>query len=183
MDIQKTIGTVLPGALDRDAIHIPVIAVQASIKLSPGQHVGLSGDDCNPVGIVDPYLTNVVNIGEYFWLMVYPRTITSLRHIWTHPNIPEDKTTRVTFKSIDLDKQHAKQEAEKWVREYAESIGLSYTLLMDGAKDYIDHDYSISYGGLLEGVSTDPKFWDNYEIILDCKVNINKKDSFFSCSC
>jgi hypothetical protein len=77
----------------RDAVHIAVVPMTAESPLNPGQPVGLSrADDAefadvtdNPIGIVDPFLTAPVQAGERFWLCLYPGTITSLRHVWTHP--------------------------------------------------------------------------------------------------
>jgi hypothetical protein len=74
----------------RDAIHIAVAPVVAAARLLPGQHVGLQedGQACaheEPIGIVDPFLTEAVAAGQRFWLFLYPGTITSLRHVWTHP--------------------------------------------------------------------------------------------------
>src|SRR6185369_1232252 len=79
----------------RDAIHIPVMPVRAQEKLYPGQEISvLAGTDSvyrttkggDPaVGIVDPLLAGPVFAGERFWMWVFPNTITSLRHDWTHP--------------------------------------------------------------------------------------------------
>jgi hypothetical protein len=82
----------------RDAIHIAVAPVTAAEKLLPGQHVGFVNDPDRPgnteivgmwaeekIGIVDPFLVNAIEEGERFWLFLYPNTITSLRHVWTHP--------------------------------------------------------------------------------------------------
>jgi hypothetical protein len=81
----------LPGDDDRrDAIHIAIIPVIASGELRPGQHVGPLPDDRfgvveRPIGVVDPFLRGPVKDGERFWLCLYPYSITSLRHVWTHP--------------------------------------------------------------------------------------------------
>ena len=77
----------------RDAIHIAVAPVTAVERLAPGQHVGLVRDGStdlvgpceHPIGIVDPFLAEDVEPGERFWLFLYPGTIVSLRHVWTHP--------------------------------------------------------------------------------------------------
>lgn len=79
--------------VQRDAIHVALAPATASVRLSPGQHVGLVRDDdvhlAGPVdsniGIVDPFLTEHVEVGQRFWLFLYPNTVTGLRHIWTHP--------------------------------------------------------------------------------------------------
>jgi hypothetical protein len=74
----------------RDAVHIAVAPMVAAARLLPGQHVGLLDDgrvyaNDKPIGIVDPFLTESVLPGQRFWLFLYPGTITSLRHVWTHP--------------------------------------------------------------------------------------------------
>lgn len=74
----------------RDAVHIAIAPVVAIETLRPGEHVGLSTDGrgtklATAIGIVDPFLKDSVKSGERFWVFLYPRTITSLRHEWTHP--------------------------------------------------------------------------------------------------
>ena len=74
----------------RDAIHVAVAPVEAGEDLLPGTHVGVVGGVCSAsaedkIGIVDPFLAKSVKSGESFWLFLYPNTITSLRHVWTHP--------------------------------------------------------------------------------------------------
>jgi hypothetical protein len=84
---------VVNGDRRRDAIHVAVVAVQAATRVTPGQHVGLvqlgNVDLVGPcdqnIGIVDPFLTGAVEPGQQFWLVLYPGTITGLRHVWTHP--------------------------------------------------------------------------------------------------
>ena len=75
----------------RDAVHIAVAPVVAGEPLQPGQHVGLLEDgrayaSAKPIGIVDPFSTDAVVAGLRFWLFLYPGTVTSLRHDWTHPH-------------------------------------------------------------------------------------------------
>src|SRR5262245_40356809 len=74
----------------RDAVHVDVAPVTAAQALRPRAHarsVDGSQVGCvlNPIGVVDPFLTGVVQPGERFWLFLYPNTVTSLRHVWTHP--------------------------------------------------------------------------------------------------
>jgi hypothetical protein len=77
----------------RDAVHIAVAPATAAERLAPGQHVGLVrerdlelvGPCDSPLGVVDPFLTGVVEPGQRFWLFLYPGTVTGLRHVWTHP--------------------------------------------------------------------------------------------------
>ena len=77
----------------RDAIHIAVAPVTAAERLTPGQHVGLIeegnvelvGPGDKNIGVVDPFLATAVEPGQRFWLLLYPGTVTGLRHVWTHP--------------------------------------------------------------------------------------------------
>lgn len=78
----------------RDAIHIAVAPVIAGTPIRPGSHIRLtetglgvwaSYKDGETIGIADPFLKEEIRRGERFWLFLYPNTITSLRHVWTHP--------------------------------------------------------------------------------------------------
>lgn len=86
----------------RDAIHIAIAPAIAGDFLSPGQRVGQRADgkfgaDALPhIGIVDPFLPNALAPDSEFWLCLFPYSITSLRHVWTHP----------TFKPAPPGKEH-----------------------------------------------------------------------------
>ncbi len=78
------------GELRRDAIHIAVAPVTAGERLLPAQPVGIldplrAHGGPPSVGIVDPFLSVAVEPGQRFWLVLFPNTVTSLRHVWTHP--------------------------------------------------------------------------------------------------
>ena len=74
----------------RDAVHVAVAPVVAVELLLPGEHIGLyedgrAGSAAKHIGVVDPFRRQEVQPGERFWLFLYPGTVTSLRHVWTHP--------------------------------------------------------------------------------------------------
>lgn len=84
------VGQLVEGEAFRDAIHVAVAPVVAACRLERGAHVGLGPDgraapSSQPIGIVDPFLEEDVQPGQRFWLFIYPNTVTSLRHAWTHP--------------------------------------------------------------------------------------------------
>lgn len=100
-DALSNMGTILDETAGRDAVHIAVEPVVAGIHLSPGQPIGRLSDGTfgmgrgvDLLGIVDPFLTRRVLAGQRFYLFLYPRTITGLRHVWTHPAFPEEEKPR-----------------------------------------------------------------------------------------
>ena len=84
------LGKLAPDNAFRDAVHVAVAPIVAGEDLIPGAHVGLINNQAygahpEPIGVVDPFLERGPNRGEKFWLFLYPNTVTSLRHAWTHP--------------------------------------------------------------------------------------------------
>ena len=87
-----TLGRLIEGDARRDAVHVAIAPVTAGETVHPGQHVGFLADgtvgDVDPrdrIGVIDPFLKNVVLSGWRCWLCLYPNTVTSLRHVWQHP--------------------------------------------------------------------------------------------------
>lgn len=107
----------------RDAIHIAVAPVMAAEQLTPGQHVGfvdrtkaMVGTNTRQLlGIVDPFLPGPVSEGTRFYLCLYPRTITGLRHDWNHPAFAQE-TAVVVVAEKDM------AFSEKWLRAYAANL-------------------------------------------------------------
>jgi hypothetical protein len=111
-DALETLGMIHTRQEYRDAIHLAVEPVEAGVKLKPGTHVYLNEGKAYPIygrlktpigakalGIVDPFISGDVEKGEKFWLVVYPRKITSLRHVWSHTDFPEETTETVEVKT------------------------------------------------------------------------------------
>lgn len=96
-DALDSLGTIHTREEHRDAIHLAVEPIEAGETLHPSDHIFIKdgkayrrefNDQPKAVGIVDPFLSSAVRKGERFWLVVYPRMITSLRHVWEHPDFP-----------------------------------------------------------------------------------------------
>lgn len=76
----------------RDAVHMAVAPVTAGETLAPGQHVTVDGEgkayapkvpgEGETIGVVSPFLRQAVEVGQRFWLLLYPENITGLRHEW-----------------------------------------------------------------------------------------------------
>jgi hypothetical protein len=162
----------------RDAIHTAIAPVVAAVGLKPGEHIGLLPDgrasnDAKPIGIVDPFLTKKVKPGERFWLCLYQQTVTGMRHVWRHPDFKEEEEIKEERQKPQM------SAAEGWIRDFAEQVGLGYDELMEGAKNYIEKEEFLCFGGLLESVSVPEEFWDHYYQITGRRGS----GGFFSCSC
>jgi hypothetical protein len=185
-DALETLGTIISDDEKRDAIHLAVEPVVAGESLRAGDHIALRGGVAiraardYGLGIVDPFLSVDVKAGERFWLVVYPRQITSLRHVWEHPAFPA---------SPDVTLAPRYSESEQWIRDFAARIPLDYGVLMDGARMWVDSQKRGQWGGylcfdgLLEGESVPDEFWPHYEAVTGEKVEEGHRGSFFTCSC
>ncbi len=90
-DALETIGNIIDEREKRDAIHLAVEPVLATVRVFPGQDVNAKGEPVEPfIGIVDPFLKQAVQPGQRFWLVIYPRMIHSLRHVWSHPSFKDE---------------------------------------------------------------------------------------------
>lgn len=169
MSIQLSLGKIIENKQEKDAIHIAVAPMIAGEKLYPGQHVGIENGKATAVlphiAIVDPFLTHAVWPDQEFWLFLYPNTITSLRHDWIHPAF-EDKNPSV-----------------KWMEDFALEAGLSYSALIEAAKDYLATGEYLCDGGRWEGFYTPDEFWPHFEIVTATKLAPGQGGNFFTCSC
>lgn len=185
-DALDTLGSIIDDKQARDAIHLAVEPVVAAETLVPGDDVGFVdggvGRCASPVGIVDPFLKMPVKKGERFWLVVYPRQITSLRHVWTHPEFPASELGAAVDTSPVA-------ESRRWIEQFAASIPLDCETLLLGADDYVaskargGYGEYLCFGGLLEGASVPDEFWPHYEVVRGVTVEEGHRGSFFTCSC
>lgn len=104
-DALETLGTILTTPQGRDAIHLAVEPVIAGERIRPGADIVVENgvayctvhdeEELKPgegLGIADPFIKkDVIERGERFWFVMYPRQVRSLRHVWEHPAFPEGK--------------------------------------------------------------------------------------------
>lgn len=211
-DALETLGNIIHPNEKRDAIHLAVDPAHSDNYLNPGDHVRIVSPGkvvrCAigaGHGIVDPFLQRSVDPGEWFWLVVYPREITSLRHVWSHPAFRDEPTTApvvpypmpnlaatdpipkpftvprpAKVRSLEDD---AIEESRRWIYNFADGLGLDYDELVEAAGDYLNHGDYLVKGGDLEGEYVPDEFWDHYQVVKKEKVDENDRGSFFSCSC
>lgn len=178
MDNPPKIGHIITGEAHRDAIHIAVAPMVAAHELTAGEHVSFVGQgDTNqmgrgaaPIGIVDPFLTSPVRAGESFYLFLYPGTITSLRHEWTHPVIQARKMFDPNKESI------------AWLTAAAENFELSYEEMIQAAYNHIQNGDWLTTGFDTPDIDMD-LFWYHFEKVTGQRVADKDKTTFFSCAC
>jgi hypothetical protein len=177
-DALETLGTLIGPNEKRDAIHLAVIPVEAGCNLAAGDHVGLKDgkafkEDCAElIGIVDPFLSLFVHKGQHFWLVIYPRVITSLRHVWTHPGLPDEVSSSITPE---------RAASEEWLRNRASSLGISYREILDAGTDT---DYPGCFGNDIEGPrEIEPEFWEHIQRVTGNAAPAHKRPDWFRCAC
>ena len=182
-DALATLGTIIDENQKRDAIHVAVEPVQAACTLRAGEHVGKDtfgtyGPVGNPLGIVDPFLKEIVREGEWFWLLVYPRHITSLRHVWSHPAFEE-----AIPETISREDHVVKSKA--WIDQHAQELDLTTKGLMEYAQIWLNsEEHTIQQGSEHWRDTFNPmEFWHHYEIVTGTIVSRDLKQSFFCCTC
>lgn len=138
------LGSIITTEQQRDAVHIAVCPVVSHwTELEPGAHVAMSPDGAimptsehpDPIGVVDPYLREPVKAGQRFWLFLYPGSITSLRHEWSHPGLRDlGKDERAKAASVDA--------SRLWLEGLAKQSGTDLDTLLHAALQ--DDSYSLS---------------------------------------
>lgn len=181
MENPPRLGRLCAGTEPRDAVHVAVVVATAGEILHPGRKVfvlknktadmpaveyvarAADGETHEPVGVVDPFLPLPVGVGQQFYLLLKPLTVTGLRHDWTHP----------AFDSVPVRPTHKNERVAtsvKWIEDFAARVGIGYVTLVSGAffylgtgKTLLRHpptDYVITHQELLF-------FWHHYGVLTD----------------
>lgn len=216
-DALETLGMIHQHEEKRDAIHLgvePVIA--ASAGLYPGQRIGIidghayatgiewDGKIVPYHGIVDPFLPKGPIPGEAFWFVMAPRMITSLRHVWEHPDFPDSRETshevavpkawddlsdaeRKTHVSIGTELGKAWEFMENYAEELSDYEGdITAEQLFDQGLEAIEDPNGYNYlvgGSSMEGERPSAEFWEAMSVLLNRDLTDIEKPNFFSCSC
>lgn len=179
-DALETLGTIIGHGEKRDAIHLAVLPVEAGTDLLTGECItsmnGIAHKDKHGLGIVDPFLPNGVKKGQMFWMVLKPRIIKSLRHVWSHPAFADEGATEHFTDPRMI-------AASEKLGVIASRCDLEYDEIIEAAHAYLDHGTYLHDGGRFEGVYVSDEFWNLFEIVTGRKVPDNDRDSFFSCSC
>ena len=194
-DALDTLGKIHQFQEKRDAIHLGVEPVIAGEWLSPADSIYLKDGKAfacptgKGLGIVDPFLTVSVAPDERFWLVIYPRVITSLRHVWTHPEladpveIQEVKATRYQLEEAAALIDPTVVTSRSVIQGYADELERSYEELLERADDYLASGDRWRGGDSFEGTHLGDDFWDAYDVVRNTTTARDDRGSFLSCSC
>ena len=180
------LGRLIEEPRGRDAVHIAVVPITAGEDLLPNDRIYVDGGYGYSVegtaqdvhGIVDPFLSGRIKRGDTFYMCMFPGSITSLRHEWTHPaldSLPEETDSIYTRK--------AKIESKDWIMDFLHK----QTWYDDREKD-IEAEYS----DLIDEWTSDGAYTFNdsgvdtslLEAHLEVVTDHKKGENFyFSCSC
>jgi hypothetical protein len=176
-DALETLGMIHTRDEKRDAIHLAVIPVEAARPIKPGQNIGINRDGkadyvgTDFLGIADPFIkASMISEGERFWLVIYPRVITSLRHVWTHPAIPDEAGTPANTSITH-------EEAVQWLTDYAAVMGVEFDELIDALESYG------TFNGQPDYYDRNPQDCRPYYEIATGKPWTLGAQNYFSCSC
>lgn len=173
-----TVGKLISEYAHRDAIHVAIAPLEALEPLQPGEHVGLSADGkadstAKHIGIVDPFLTKAVKRGERFYMFLYPKTVTGLRHDWTHPAF----TSAVQFNGISVEQR---AEPEAWLRTFADRNEGDYDDMITAAAK----GETYCFGTDIEYGDFDSEFWGHVENVTGKRFTQNHRENTgFRCAC
>ena len=185
-DALETLGMIHTREEKRDAIHLAVIPATAGCRLEAGAHIGLQDGKafhssvCDvALGIVDPFLPRAVQAGERFWLVIYPRVITSLRHVWTHPELDDEVAKPLVSPQTIEDLRQL--ESRQWLERRADSLGISYEEILAAGTD---RDYPGCFGNDIDGErEIEPEFWEHIQRVTGDVAPANIRPGYFRCAC
>ncbi len=177
------LGNTPTEAHKRDAIHIAVAPVKAGRILHAGDFVKLndSGEAIHAlvpeaIGVVDAFLQDRVRPGDTFWLMLFPQTITSLRHEWTHPAFEREAVSDNT--------NTQKAESEKWLRNWAVNHAFTYDYVLSVLNEMLSSGYACAGDdSQAEAFNEDRINLLLHASIITGKTMEDVEGAYFSCSC
>lgn len=175
----------------KDAIHVAIIPLIAGQELYRGHKIKLKFntldvaldaeyDDENAFGIVDPFLSDYyVPEGKKFYGLLFPGTVTGMRHEWQHPLFNQNQIKQ------DLN------EHEAWIRDFCDRWNFDYDELISAATSENKDPYGryvVARGRDLHykdelGEDHDA-FWEHLAGLTGKVYNKDHKDGMgWSCTC
>jgi hypothetical protein len=165
----------------RDAIHIATLIVVAGEPLLPNQDIGVDKDNIatvkDPIGRVDPFLKDTIYKGDIFYMILYPNTVSGMKHHWKHPKLDVLPPNPKEFPII------------KYI---ADKCGKTVECLMEDSMGFVEYeDYVYDNSERYKDITSEEwlAFWDAFEIITQKTVGVNVLGDHrygvapYTCSC
>lgn len=176
------LGSLIPNTESpgKDAVHMAVAPVVAGSTLFPGDRVAFNSSrgavrSDDPIGIIDPFLPPRIPIpaGQKCWLLLFPGSVTGIRHEWNHPAFPMEVSPPADDAAISTSKA--------WIADYALDIaGHGYESFMDdvrGGQIFYSGRYLWSSGEVEEP----DRLMHHLSVVLGRPVSLH--DFSYGCSC
>ncbi len=196
MSNEAKLGTIPKVTEGRDAVHVAIVPVCAHQTLHRGTPVRINSqnraESCavkDAVGVVDPFRSEgLVNPDEWFWLCLYPKTISGLRHVWDHPCFPKaDAAPDVKLADLPSTSVAASQQ---WISDYVEKHCSYWENEPDGGYSefirYVKDERWIYYYGSdchsLSDVNDADELFRHLSVVLGRRIDADYF-SAFTCSC
>lgn len=172
----------------RDAIHVAIVPLIAGTRLGIGAKFKLKFgttdvalpadyDEANAIGIVDPFLSGYeVEEGQRFYGVLFPGTVTGMRHHWEHPAFIEKK--------VEVN------EHELWLRNFCDEWNFDYDQLIAAGVGSIDPDWRYATARGIDLHNRDELgedyelFWFHLEKLTGQQFDKDHRDGMgWSCTC
>lgn len=196
MQNESKLGTIPYGGEGRDAVHVAIVPVRAAQLLRCGDAVKLNAagkavpcEVYEAIGAVDPFLPEYcreLHEDEWFWLCLFPKTITGLRHVWEHPSFPESLPQVGRSPEPGLDKIASRT----WLEEYVRRHCPYWSERPHGGRDefirMVKEEKYIYYAGSnchsLSEVEDADELFRHLSVLLDMRITASYFEAF-TCSC
>ena len=179
------LGKLIHGEAQRDAVHVAILPVTAAERLAPGSEVRFvkgyidrveAVTDGDQMAIVDPFLQQAVEPEQRCYICLYPNTVIGMRHHWSHPGIPDERSSVGQPSESDYE----------IIRDVAESCMVSARTLMDAARQYAETGDSWCVGNNEEYWQVSQHEWDRFWQAFKNITGIDTRNTGghpFSCAC
>jgi len=191
MSNEAKLGTIPTGTEGRDAVHVAIVPARSANGLVGGSPVKFNpqneAEACrveDAIGVVDPFrpqAQRAVPKGSWFWMCLYPKTITGLRHVWDHPSFPAVSSSESSAPNGD------KSASESWLKDYVGKHcpyyeGKGYDEFLRYVKDERWIYYYGSECHSLSDVEDADELFRHLSVVLDRRIDASYFESF-TCSC
>ena len=195
-----------PEHCSRDAIHVAVVPCYSDRVVFPSQGLFVVARQSEnglwftrlafrepATGIVDPFLDSAVQPGCSFWLCLYPGTVTSLRHRYSHPGVPEYNVPKI---KPEVEEEEDRDLSIAWMRLFVNEVvdngylagytkRFTYEDAIKAGYDYQSTGDDMVFADDLNDDAPFEDYWKHWCVITGVPYtdSLKAEDAPFSCAC